>query len=259
MGQRGGLTSEASNEIASELVIRSDHEGIATLTLNRPQKLNALNPGMFVALRRHLDDLEGSDSVGCVVLCGAGRGFCAGHDLDSIAAKERAPNKYYEAEVIDQLAELAIPTIAQVHGVCLTGGLELALACDLIVAASSARFGDTHSKWGLVPVWGMSVRLPERVGVAQAKQLMFTSDVVDAETAVSIGLAVQCVSEHKLEGSVKALADQIVNTSAGTNTIVKRLMADRTKFDPVERLQRERTRHHGVPADTRERFRAGGR
>ena len=122
---------------------------------------------MFVACAPHLDAMAADTSVRCVVLTGAGRSFCAGHDLGSIAEGERHESPHFEPETVDALEQLPQPTIAKLHGHCFTGGLELALACDLLIAASSTTLGDTHGQWGLAPVWGMSVRLPERVGVAR--------------------------------------------------------------------------------------------
>src|SRR5262245_58849610 len=139
--------------MSDELVLREDRDGLTTLTLNRPEKLNALTPGSFVDLRAHLDAIAADPSVGCVVLQGAGRSFCAGHDLDSIAKGERPPSKHFEPETVDALEVLPQPTIARLHGHCFTGGLELALACDLLIAAESTRLGDTHGQWGLAPVW----------------------------------------------------------------------------------------------------------
>ena len=135
------------------LVTRSDDNGLTTLTLNRPDKLNALNPVTFVQLRDHIDAIATDDTVGCVVLTGAGRSFCAGHDLDAIADRAPAPSRHFEPETIDALEALPKPTIARIHGHCFTGGLELALACDLLIAADSTKIGDTHGQWGLVPVW----------------------------------------------------------------------------------------------------------
>ena len=114
--------------MAEPLVLRRDDRGVATLTLNRPEKLNALNPAMFVALRRHVEALAAADGIGCVVLNGAGRAFSAGHDLGAIASREPAPSRHYEPETIDLLEELPKPTIAKIRGYCFTGGLELALA-----------------------------------------------------------------------------------------------------------------------------------
>ena len=241
------------------VVLRSDHDGITTLTLNRPDKLNALDPAVFVALRAHLDAIATDRAVRCVVLTGAGRAFCAGHDLDAIANAERAPSKHFEPETVDALEALPQPTIARIHGHCYTGGLELALACDLLIADESARLGDTHGQWGLVPVWGMSVRLPERVGRSTAKELMFTSRRLTGADAASIGLVDRCVADDDLDRTVGELSREIAANSAGTNRIVKALIADRAERARADALLHERALPHGVPDDMAERMRSGGR
>ena len=240
-----------------ELVTRTDSQGLATLTLNRPDKLNALTPGSFVALRAHLDALAADDSVGCVVLRGAGRSFCAGHDLESIATGERAPSRHFEPETVDALERLPQPTIARLHGHCFTGGLELALACDLLIAAESTKLGDTHGQWGLVPVWGMSVRLPERVGRSTAKELMFTSRRIDGREAAAIGLVDRCVPDDGLDGAVDELAREILANSRGTNRIVKRLIATQSDLDRTGALLHERSVPFGLPDDMSERMSRG--
>jgi enoyl-CoA hydratase/carnithine racemase len=239
--------------------MRTDANHVATLTLNRPDKLNALNPSMFVTLREHIDAIAADASVRCVVLTGAGRAFCAGHDLEAIAAHERAPSRYFEPETIDALEALPQPTIARIHGHCYTGGLELALACDLLVAGESARLGDTHGQWGLVPIWGMSVRLPERVGRSTAKELMYTSRRIGGADAAAIGLVDRCVPDVDLDATVDELAAEIVANSPGTNRIVKRLIADVGERTRAEALQHEREMPHGRPDDMRERMQRGGR
>jgi enoyl-CoA hydratase len=241
------------------LILRDDADGVATLTLNRPDKLNALNPAMFVELRGHLDAIADDESVRCVVLTGAGRAFCAGHDLEAIASHEPAPSRHFEPETVDALERLPQPTIARIHGHCYTGGLEVALACDLLIASESARLGDTHGQWGLVPIWGMSVRLPERVGRSTAKELMFTSRRISGSEAAEIGLVDRCVPDTDLDATVAALATEIVANSAGTNRIVKRLLDDRSERTRREALLHERELPHGVPDDTRERMQRGGR
>ena len=240
-----------------ELVTRSDHEGLTTLTLNRPDKLNALTPRSFVELRAHLDAIATDGSVGCVVLRGAGRSFCAGHDLESIATGERAPSRHFEPETVDALEQLPQPTIARLHGHCFTGGLELALACDLLIAAESTKLGDTHGQWGLVPVWGMSIRLPERVGRSTAKELMFTSRRIDGRTAEAIGLVDRCVPDDELDDAVDALATEILANSGGTNRIVKRLIAAQSDLDRTAALAHERSLPFGTPDDMRERMSRG--
>ncbi len=192
----------------------NDHDGVSTLTLNRPDKLNALTPGVFIELRNHLDALADDDSIGCAVLAGAGRSFCAGHDLGSIAEAKRAPSEHFESETVDALEALTKPTIARIQGHCFTGGLGLALACDILVAAESTKLGDTHGQWGLVPIWGMSVRLPERVGRSTAKELMFTSRRLTAAEAAEIGLVDHCVGDDQLDSKIDALSAEILTNSS---------------------------------------------
>lgn len=239
------------------LVLRADRDGLTTLTLNRPDKLNALTPGSFVALRGHLDAIADDDSVRCVVLAGAGRSFCAGHDLGSIATGETAPSKHFEPETVDALEQLPQPTIAKIQGHCFTGGLELALACDLLISADSTKLGDTHGQWGLVPVWGMSVRLPERVGRSRAKQLMFTSRRIDGSAAAEIGLVDRSVPDDALDATVDALAAEILRNSPGTNRRVKKLIAAHDDLSRTDALLYERELPFGVPEDMHERMSNG--
>jgi len=243
--------------MSRDLVLRNDRDGRTTLTLNRPDKLNALTPGVFVALHDHLEAIAADTSVHCVVLEGAGRSFCAGHDLAAIATGEHAPSRHYEPETVDLLESLPQPTIARLHGHCFTGGLELALACDLLVAGESTRLGDTHGQWGLVPIWGMSVRLPERVGRSMAKQLMFTSRRIDAATATAIGLVDVVVPDADLDAAVERLVTEILANSPGTNRRVKRLIADRDERARTKALLHERTLPYGVPEDMQERMSRG--
>jgi enoyl-CoA hydratase/carnithine racemase len=244
-------TSDSSTEA---LVLRSDADGLATLTLNRPDKLNALTPGSFVALREHLDAIATDDSIRCVVLQGAGRSFCAGHDLAAISSGERAPTPDFESETVDALEQLPQPTIAHIHGHCFTGGLELALACDILIAAESTKLGDTHGQWGLVPIWGMSVRLPERVGRSMAKQLMFTSRRIDGTEANAIGLVDLVVPDGELDGAVADLVAEILANSYGTNRRVKRLLADHDNMNRTDAILHERSLPYGMPEDVRERM-----
>ena len=239
------------------LVLRHDRDGLSTLTLNRPDKLNSLTPGVFVALRDHLEAIAVDATVNCVVLQGAGRSFCAGHDLAAISTGERAPSKHFEPETVDLLEQLPQPTIARLHGHCFTGGLELALACDVLIAATNTKLGDTHGQWGLVPIWGMSVRLPERVGNSMAKQLMFTSRRISGATAQEIGLVDVAVPEDELDSEVARMAAEILKNSPGTNRRVKLLIADRSERTRIEALLHERTLPHGLPEDMAERL-AGG-
>lgn len=229
-------------------------DGVATLTLNRPDKLNALHAGMLARLHRLVDDLAERDDVRVVVVTGAGRSFCAGHDLVALGESDAAGARYVEGGAVDALAGLPIPTIGKIRGHCLTGGLELALACDLLVAADDARLGDTHGQWGLVPVWGMTVRLPERVGYARAKELSFTARKVDGAEAARIGLVEHAVPAGDLDASVTALAAEIAATSPGSNSRFKRLYDDARRRPRTEALAAERDLPYGFAPDMIERL-----
>ena len=238
------------------LVIRDDRDGVCTLTLNRPSKLNALTPDLFVELRGHVDALAADETVGCVILGGAGRSFCAGNDLGGIASGVRPPTPHHQAETIDAMEALPMPTIARVQGHCFTGGLELALGCDLIVATRSAQLGDTHGQWGLVAGWGMTVRLPERVGVPKAKELMYTARRITGVEAEAIGLVNRAVDDEALEAEVDELAAAIVANSWDTSRFDKALLADGRTMTRSEALAHERSAPYGRPRDMRERLEA---
>jgi enoyl-CoA hydratase/carnithine racemase len=241
----------------TNLVLRADVGGVATLTLNRPDKLNALNMDVFTALRAHIDDVAADASVRCVVLNGAGRSFSAGHDLAALADGPYDPT--FEAETVDALEQLPQPVIAAIRGHCLTGGLELALGADLLIATEAAKIGDTHGKWGLVPVWGLSVRLPERIGVSNAKLMMFTGQVLTGTQALTVGLVDRVVADDELDAAVADLAAQIGANSYDSNRIAKRLVHDGLAMPRQDALDLERTLPHGVPDDMAERLIGGPR
>ena len=236
-------------------VVLAEHGPVATVTLNNPGKLNALSATTFGQLRKIVDAIATRDDIKCVVLTGAGRSFCAGHSLDAIAdGTDEAEARYYEAETIDALEALPMPTVAAIRGHCLTGGLELALGCDLLIAAQDASLGDTHGQWGLVPVWGMSVRLPERVGHARARELSFTSRRISGVEAAAIGLVNKAVPADELDGAVAALTDEIVANSSGSNRIAKRLYAQSMVLERTQALAKERDLEFGLPADSADRL-----
>lgn len=239
-----------------ELVLRDDSEGLAMLTLNRPDKLNALTVGMFQELRRHVLDLKRDDSVCCIVLRGAGRCFSAGHDLSDISTGEAVPSRGWHSETLRLMEKLPKPVIAAVHGHCYTGALEVALAADFILASANARFGDTHAKWALTPVWGMSQRLPRRVGIATAKRLMFTAEMISAREALRIGLAERVVPDEDFDSEIEDLARQILANSSFTHAANKRLLeaTDASRLDAG--LQWEVMESEGRGPDMQERIRA---
>lgn len=238
-----------------DLVVRTDAAGIATLTLNRPEALNSLSPGLFVELREHVEMLATqSESIGCVILRGEGRSFCAGNDLKAIQAGETAPSRFYQPETLDLMESLPQPVIASVQGHCYTGGLELVLACDLLITSESARLADTHGKWGMVPLWGMSQRLPARIGPLKAKEMMFTGRVVSGPEAAQIGLANECVPDDQLQARTMELAKQIVENSWHTLRSDKMLVNRGLSMGYAEGIVWERENSPGTDPNMGERL-----
>jgi enoyl-CoA hydratase len=239
------------------LVLREDQEGLATLTLNRPEKLNSLNVDMFVELRDHVDRIANeTERVGLVVVRGAGKCFSAGHDLADIAKGERPPKANFQSDTIERLANLPQPVISAVHGHCYTGALELALAGDLIVASESAKFADTHARWALTPIWGMSQRLPRRVGPAKAREMMLTCRTYSGAEAAAMGLANLCFPDASFDAEIRALAATILANSWFSHRANKRLLIETDGLPLGAGLSHEVYRNPGVGPDMRERIAA---
>lgn len=240
----------------TNLVTRIDEDGLCWLTLNRPDKLNSLTVGVFRELRQHIIDLKKDDSIGVVILRGAGRCFSAGHDLGDIAEGESVPSPGWHSETLRMMEKLPKPVIAAVHGHCYTGALEVALAADFILAAQSAKFADTHAKWALTPIWGMSQRLPRRVGAATAKRLMFTAETVHADDALRMGLCEAVFADETFEADLRAFAQQILANSAFSHAANKRLL-EATDMDALDAgLQWEIMENEGVGPDMHDRINA---
>jgi len=241
------------------LVLRDDSDGLAILTLNRPEVLNALNPALFVELREHIEAIaDDTGNVGCVILCGKGRSFSAGNDLKAIQAGETAPSRHFQAETLDAIEALPQPVIAAVHGHCYTGSLELALACDLMITAESAKLADTHGKWAMTPTWGMSQRLPRRVGILNAKELMYSGRVVTGTEAAEIGLANKCVPDEQLMDAAQAMARSFLENSWFTLRADKMLVNQGLNYTLADGLDFERNNSPGRGPDLEERLKNFG-
>lgn len=243
--------------MSEALVLREDTGRTCWLTLNRPDKLNALGSQLFHELDRHVETLAlAKDDIACVILRGAGRCFSAGHDLGDIGEGETAEQLAFQSGVIERLANLPQAVIAAVHGHCYTGALELALAADIILAAESARFADTHAKWALTPVWGMSQRLPRRVGNGKAREIMLGARTYTGAQAATMGLANACVPDDALEQEVRQWAETIAANSAFSIAACKRLLADTDGMSLTEGLAHEVRNTQGVGPDMEARIAA---
>ena len=221
---------------------------IATLTLNRADKRNALSLALWGELDAHLAAIEAAgEAIAVVVLRAEGAVFCAGNDLKERGAQ--APALYYQARIVTRLATLQQPVIVAVQGGCYTGGLELALAGDIIVASESATFADTHGKFALVPVWGMSQRLPRRVGQWKAREMSFTGLPVAGPEAARIGLANHCFADAELAARTRELAAAIAAQSRHSVFAYKRLYNEQADLPLAAGLAHEVFNSAGVGAD----------
>ncbi len=244
----------------TDLVIRQDIDGIALLTLNRPDKLNALNVALFNELHAHAENIARQpDEIGCVVIKGAGRCFAAGHDLGDIAAGEKLPRPNFQAKVIEVLTQLPQPVISAVHGHCYTGALELALAGDLIVASANAKFADTHGKWALQPVWGISQRLPRKIGNAKATEMMLTARTYTAAQALDMGLVVQVFDDDAFEAEVVAYCREMLKNSWHSLRGYKALLSGTDGMSLTEGLAFEVDNGAGTGPDMAERIAGFGK
>ena len=205
--------------MAESPVLTESAGGVMTITLNRPDKLNAITRAMLDELAAALRKADKDDKVGVVVLTGAGRAFSAGVDLTELGGRKLDNGGVGGSldqparKVIDAIIKLPKPVIARINGHCYTGALEIALACDLIVCASEAKLGDTHTKWGLRPSWGMSARLPSAVGRRRAKELSFTARAITGAETVAWGLANRAAPLAELDAAVKEFTDGILANS----------------------------------------------
>ncbi|HWS74118.1 MAG TPA: enoyl-CoA hydratase/isomerase family protein [Quisquiliibacterium sp.] len=237
------------------LVLREDRDGLAVLTLNRPEKLNALTVALFQQLRDHVAQLATeTDRIGLVLLRGAGKCFSAGHDLADISHGEHPPKPSFQADAIEALATLPQPVITAVHGHCYTGALELALAGDMIVAAESAKFADTHARWALTPVWGMSQRLPRRVGLAKAQEMTYTARTYSGAEAVAMGLANWCVPDAAFDAEIEKFSRSILANSWFSLRANKRLYLETEGMPLRAGLSYEIHRTEGRGPDMQDRI-----
>jgi len=187
-------------------------EGLATLTLHRPDAMNALNLELRLALVRAFRELQAQGEVRVVIVTGAGRAFCAGMDLKELGqGVENVAEDTSASDLAQAMAAFEGPIIGAVNGHAITAGFELALACDLRIASTQAKFGDTHARVGILPGWGLSVRLPRLIGIDRAKELSLTGNFLGAEQAERWGLVNRVVEPEQLLPTCRALARDMLS------------------------------------------------
>ena len=218
-------------------VLHVEIEGpVATVWLNRPKVRNALNALLIGGLREAMASLDANPDIVPIVLTGADPAFCAGLDLHDLT--EGALGGGGSASPIP--ADMGTPVIGAVNGAAVTGGLELALACDLLIGSERAAFADTHARVGILPGWGLSVELPRAVGVRRDRQMSFTGNFVGARQALEWGLLNEVVPHDELVGRAQALAADVAGIEVATVSAMKRLYWVAGSVTPAEGLTVER-------------------
>jgi len=180
---------------------------VRTLTLNRPQARNALSSALRTRLYAALGDAQTDDDVDVVIVTGADPVFCAGLDLKELGDTTEMP------DISPKWPPMTKPVIGAINGAAVTGGLELALYCDILIASEQARFADTHARVGLLPTWGLSVRLPQKVGVGLARRMSMTGDYLSAPDALRAGLVTEVVAHDELLPTARKVAASIVGNN----------------------------------------------
>jgi enoyl-CoA hydratase len=207
-----------------ELVLVERDQGVATVTLNRPEALNALSAALRQRITEVFTGLADDPATEVVILTGAGRAFTAGIDLKELGGERQAAAAISSQDLSRALGALTQPLIGAINGYAITGGFELALMCDFLIASTEAKFADTHARVGVVPGWGLSQRLPRLIGINRAKELSLTGNYLDAETACAWGLVNRVVLPDELLPTCRQLARDIVSTDPITRREIKRIM-----------------------------------
>ena len=240
----------------SENIVLVERDGpVAIVTMNRPDALNALSRALRAELVKTFAELAEDDTVRVAILTGAGRAFTAGVDL-----KEAGQTGFAlgadggEIDLAKWLASYPWPIIGAINGFAITGGFELALMCDVLLASENAKFADTHARVGIMPGWGLSQKLSRLIGISRAKELSFSGNFLDAETAERWGLVNHVYAAHELLPAAKKLAQEMATCDPGMLRNYKRVIDDgfATSFGEGLRLEVKRSAEHaeGVTAQS---------
>jgi enoyl-CoA hydratase/carnithine racemase len=207
--------------MSESVVLLEKADNIAVVTLNRPEKLNALNRDLRREFCRTMQQLRTDREVGCVIITGAGRAFCAGLDLKELS--NDSLREQSNVNFVSVIEDMDVPVIAAVNGFAVTGGFELALACDMMIAADTAQFADTHARVGVMPGGGMTARLPRAVGIRKAREMSLTGNYLSAADAERMGLVNRVVPKDRLMKTARELAGQILSSDQMIVRNLKRL------------------------------------
>ena len=209
----------------SDVLLVETTDRIRMLTLNRPAARKALSSALRSRLFAALREAESDDDVDVVILTGADPVFCAGLDLKELGDTTELP------DISPKWPPMTKPVIGAINGAAVTGGLEIALYCDILIASEQARFADTHARVGLLPTWGLSVRLPQKVGVGMARRMSMTGDYLSAAEALRTGLVTEVVEHGELLTTARRVASSIVGNN---QKAVRALMASYHQIDEAQ-------------------------
>ncbi|MCB1684700.1 MAG: enoyl-CoA hydratase [Pseudomonadales bacterium] len=210
--------------MSQPLILVDRDLGITRVTLNRPEALNALSTPLRNAITETFFELADDPATEVIILTGAGRAFTVGLDLKELGGERDPGTTISSRNLSDALAAVRKPVIGAINGFAITGGFELALMCDFLIASTEARFADTHARVGVVPGWGLSQRLPRLIGINRAKELSLTGNFLDAQTACAWGLVNRVVTPEDLLPTCESLARDIISTEPVTRAEILRIM-----------------------------------
>ena len=208
-----------------DILLIDTQDRVRTLTLNRPQSRNALSAELRSRFFGALRDAEADDEIDVVIVTGTDPVFCAGLDLKELGDSSQLP------DISPQWPQMAKPVIGAINGAAVTGGLEIALYCDFLVASEQARFADTHARVGLLPTWGLSVRLPQKVGLGMARRMSLTGDYLSATDALRTGLVTEVVAHDELLPAARRVATSIVGNNQNA---VRALLSSYHRIDGAQ-------------------------
>jgi enoyl-CoA hydratase len=204
-------------------------DNVGTITLNRPEARNALSGEVTSLLDEAIVQLDTREDVGAIILTGADPAFCAGFDLRALSTELRSVQQNRQRSPLQHLGlmpEHDTPVIGAINGATVTGGLELAMCCDFLIASERARFADTHARVGAMPGGGMTIRLPQLIGIDRARRMSYTGDFIDAQTACEWGLVTEVVPHESLLDRARQIASTIAALPAANVREVRRMYRD---------------------------------
>jgi enoyl-CoA hydratase len=235
--------------MSEPIIVVDKKDQIATVTLNRPQAMNAFSSDMWSAFADVVNDLKNDQSIAVIILTGAGRAFCAGLDLKELAGAEKALDRMSEGKMegmqpgddsFTALERINRPVIGAINGFAITGGFELALSCDILIASTEAKFADTHMRVGILPGAGLSQKLSRIVGLSRAKEISLTGNFIGAQQALDWGLVNRVVPPDELLPTCRSLAEDILSGPQDAARRYLKLIDDGYKMTLTEGLELEK-------------------